>query len=100
MLLTANSTVYVSFLNSTYRAKPSPHPPRQEEYASGDDLLEIRSRKIRWITRPVRLHHRAARVRNEPLQRQDQEKHIIDFTEERNEVGVRLLEGLEKLPAG
>ena len=66
--------------------QPAPHAPRKEERARCENLLEIHRRQLGGISRPVSLDHCTSRIGDQSLKREDQQKNVIDFTEERDEI--------------
>src|SRR5215217_787637 len=78
---------WAATLHAADSPQPTTHPPRKKESTRSKNLFEIHCRQVCGITRPVRLDNRATCIRYEALQRKNQQEHIVDFTDERNEVG-------------
>jgi hypothetical protein len=74
-------------LAPAYRAKASTHAPRQEEGRRQEDTAQVPRVEVGEAPHPVIGDHATARVRYEPLQRQDEQEDVIDFAEEWDEVG-------------
>src|SRR5215212_2070539 len=73
-------------LHSAYGPQAAAHSTWQKEHAGRNDLFEISGRKLRRITRPVRLYYCSTGICDQPLKGKYQQKNVVDFPKERDEV--------------
>src|SRR5439155_27302210 len=63
------------------RAQPPSEPAWQKERSRHQDALEIQRTQLSRIAHPVIQEHRPSGIRNQSLQRQNEDEQIVDFAE-------------------
>jgi len=76
--------------DSSDGAKTPSHSARKKERARGENFLEVERGKLGRIARPVARNHRTSGVADQSLKRKDEQKDVIDFPDEGNEIGNKI----------